>query len=74
MTIKSKENLVDFITYCLEHPEERFWQALRNWSGYYYIFGWRPRKPVTLKDDGANYVEGVEDLEKAGLEDTFYWE
>ena len=24
----SKEKLVDFIKYCLNHPDERFWQAL----------------------------------------------
>jgi hypothetical protein len=26
-----------FLTYCHDHPDERFWQALRNWSGYDYI-------------------------------------
>lgn len=34
---KNKENLLDFIKYCLDHPEERFWQALRNWSGFDFI-------------------------------------
>jgi hypothetical protein len=29
--------LEDFTAYCLEHPTERFWQALRNWSGQNYI-------------------------------------
>ena len=27
------EQLKSFIAYCEQHPEERFWQALRNWSG-----------------------------------------
>src|SRR4051794_5248801 len=25
--------LNDFVAYCKQHPGERFWQALRNWSG-----------------------------------------
>ena len=40
MTIDTKDGLLsDFIIYCLNHPEERFWQAARNWSGYTFIFG-----------------------------------
>lgn len=35
---KSTQVLTDFVRYCREHPEERFWQALRNFSGYWYIF------------------------------------
>jgi len=30
--------LIDFIRYCGKHPEQRFWQALRNWSGVKYIY------------------------------------
>ena len=37
MTRNSKV-LEDFTRYCIEHPEERFWQALRNWSGAAGIF------------------------------------
>lgn len=29
---KSKEQRESFTVYCLLHPEERFWQALRNWN------------------------------------------
>jgi len=29
--------LASFATYCKDHPKERFWQALRNWSGYGWI-------------------------------------
>lgn len=25
--------LKEFTEYCTLHPQERFWQALRNWSG-----------------------------------------
>lgn len=28
----------EFANYCREHPEERFWQALRNWSGCFAIY------------------------------------
>lgn len=30
---KNKDLLADFAKYCEEHPEERFWQALRGWAG-----------------------------------------
>ena len=36
--MKSRELLASFMQYCLAHPEERFWQALRNWSGYTFIY------------------------------------
>jgi len=29
---KSVKELKSFAEYCLLHPEQRFWQALRNWS------------------------------------------
>lgn len=29
---KNQTVLEDFTEYCKKHPEERFWQALRNWS------------------------------------------
>jgi hypothetical protein len=29
--------LASFVAYCEAHPHERFWQALRNWSGYHLI-------------------------------------
>lgn len=30
--------LHSFVQYCEAHSEERFWQALRNWSGKKFIF------------------------------------
>lgn len=72
---KNKEKLASFIKYCLDHPEEKFWQALRNWSNYYFIFTWRPRQPLRLNNkDGNYYVDGLEELSKLGLEDTFYFD
>src|SRR5687767_8978552 len=36
---RNSEALIDFVMYCSKHPNERFWQALRNWSGYSSVFG-----------------------------------
>jgi len=35
---KNRKVLESFINYCIKHPELRFWQALTNWSGYYFIY------------------------------------
>ena len=37
MENKNKAVLEDFVRYCAKNPELRFWQALRNWSGYNYV-------------------------------------
>jgi hypothetical protein len=37
-TNKNSDLLSDFVNYCVTHPEQRFWQALRNWSGFNYIW------------------------------------
>lgn len=34
---KNSKVLNSFIAYCYKHPELRFWQALRNWSGFAFI-------------------------------------
>jgi len=39
MNSKNFSQLTSFMIYCAEHPEERFWQALRNWSKYNFILG-----------------------------------
>jgi len=38
MKQKNKTLLRSFVTYCNSHPDERFWQALRNWSGHQFIY------------------------------------
>ena len=53
--LKTAEALVKYIK---AHPDERFWQALRNFSGYLKIYGEYENKEV---DDVV-------------LEDTFYLE
>jgi hypothetical protein len=32
MKNKNIKLLKEFTKYCIAHPEERFWQALRNWA------------------------------------------
>jgi len=32
----SPTTLSSFVSYCEAHPEQRFWQALRNWANEHY--------------------------------------
>lgn len=34
---RNSEILQSFVIYCQEHPDERFWQALRNWAGVAFV-------------------------------------
>ena len=51
---KNKKLLDDFVKHCEEHPEYRFWQALRNWSESSHIFmgeiDLMTFEPIDLKD------------------------
>jgi hypothetical protein len=51
-------DLRQFTLYCLDHPQQRFWQALRNWSQNSFIL------------TAENYDFDKE--EYVGLRDTFY--
>jgi hypothetical protein len=55
---KNRKVLISFIAYCAKHPEQRFWQALRNWIGCKFIY---------LSNDipHSNFSD---------LNDTFYFE
>jgi hypothetical protein len=33
------KTLKSFVDYCEKNPQERFYQALTNWSGYNFIYG-----------------------------------
>jgi hypothetical protein len=57
---RNSKALEGFSRYCREHPHERFWQALRNWSGYHFV----------LVAD----IENFENFEPANVRDTFNWE
>ena len=66
MNYGANTKIQSFIKYCLEHPEERFWQALRNWSKYDFIMGWNGEKCNGVFDHGKAHA--------LGFEDTFYIE
>lgn len=57
--LKSSDLLRSFTSYCLAHPHERFWQALRNWSGFPFIYACH----------GIDHSAHSRDLL-----DTFYWD
>jgi hypothetical protein len=64
MAIKSKNQKVlnDFIKYCQENPNQRFWQALKNWCGYNFIFvsNHNPLKNPLIQEEliDTYYIEG----------------
>lgn len=62
--MQSEKLLQDFTKYCNENPEQRFFQALCNWSDYRFIYGFMGDEPIENATDknGANYR----------LEDLFY--
>lgn len=61
--MKSTKELLSFISYCIAHPEERFWQALRNWSEYHFI----------LAADSRDR-KGIDDTPYDRIRDTFSYE
>ena len=67
METRNSKVLTDFIAYSILHPDERFWQALLNWSGKNFIvFSDRPPAYIKASDkDTGCYVS---------LVDTFYLE
>lgn len=53
--------LTDFVAFCQRNPEQRFWQALRNWSEMSFV----------LAVDNAPF--GSESNVSIIENDTFYW-
>lgn len=52
MPSKNRKTLVNFVKYCEKHPEERFWQALRNWSlSSKIIRAWFDEKGIANRED-----------------------
>jgi len=62
---RNSEALLSFVTYCVQHPDQRFWQALRNWSKWSFILG-SSVPPYQIDDtnialvDDTFYVEGLD--------------
>lgn len=57
---KNKDLLAGFTKYCEEHPEQRFWQALRNWAGVAFV----------LTSDDFDFTART----YSTVQDTFYWD
>ncbi len=66
----NREVLDSFAEYCYLHPEQRFWQALRNWSGYDGIFAHKDMTSTEYLSDW--YKLYIKENDK--IVDTFYWE
>lgn len=54
---EASELLQSFIEHCKQYPTERFWQALRNWSGRNFILA----------------CDNKENIGAGEYDDTFYW-
>lgn len=61
-TTRNSQTLESFVDYCIAHPDERFWQALRNWAKWGFILV-SPVHPHDIRNDLAHMPH-----------DTFYWE
>lgn len=55
---RNQKEIDSFVEYCLDHPEQRFWQALRNWSDNSYV----------LTASGYDFSRKT----YTGIKDTFY--
>lgn len=64
MESKNKFTLDSFVAHCIDHPNERFWQALRNWSKYSFIYGQKRGLPIQTIE--------CEVILGRTIEDTFY--
>jgi len=55
--------LQSFIEYCGNHPDQRFWQALRNWSEFHFIYGRKLDTKPNWYDELIDtfYFEGKDD-------------
>ena len=66
---KNSKDLRKFVLYCLQNPEQRFWQALRNWSKANFILKsshfdfemfddkWRKKNKRNLDIEDTFYLE-----------------
>ena len=67
----NNKDLASFVDYMQKNPNQRFWQALRNWSGYAFIYGQKAGGYVT----SAQHLEvgyPPDKAESVQLIDTYY--
>jgi hypothetical protein len=62
MRTRNSEQLDSLVEYCQAHRDQRFWQALRNWSGWQHV----------LVSNDSDFVLGQVTTGK--IRDTFDWE
>lgn len=64
---RNSEVLESFVSYAKAHPEQRLWQALRNWAGVNFIY---------VSEHQAQEFQNPEDAMTVynNLQETFYWE
>jgi hypothetical protein len=56
---ENKKLMLEFFDYCVYHQDQRFWQALRNWSGAeYIIFKKGDTESDTFYWDKKNEIKG----------------
>lgn len=60
---RNSEVLASFVAFCQQHPDQRFWQALRNWC----------EMPFVLVSHLAPH-DLLGTTSQAAIYDTFYWE
>lgn len=58
---KNEVVLEAFFEYCVKHPEQRFWQAMRNFTGAKFIL---------FADD----IDVADPTKFVGCKDTFFFE
>lgn len=58
---RNSEVLKDFTKYCIAHPEERFWQALRNWSMANSIIIEKHHEGGNITMEDTFYFEGKDE-------------
>ena len=65
--MRNEKMLESFTAYCKACPDQRFWQALRNWCGwpFIYVSSSAPEQFLPGVRTRSNYPT---------LKDTFYWE
>lgn len=67
LATRNSKVLASFVAYCQQYPDQRFWQALRNWSDYNFVLVSNTLPPTT-EDMRGCYTKPYE------IYDTFYWE
>jgi len=67
MKDQNVKRLQSFTEYCNQHPKQRFWQALRNWSAKEYL-----KEEEIGKKAQINYI--FAGFDETAFEDTFYWD